>query len=408
MRRVWCRSLLSQAAASGLIIAVAASPALAQPAASPAKPSAPAKPAAAAPAAAPAKPAAAAPAAAPAKPAAAAPAAAPAKPAAAAPAAAENKTAGAAPPKAKKRYRTDKERKDAAKKFFEEGNAKLSAGDFVAAAAAFGEADEVVPGPAPKYKRAEALDKGGDIEGAISAYGAFLASNPPPEKNQARIDEAKARTAALEATPGEVLVAITPVEAANAALFLDDKPVKSPAKASPGKHVVRAKLDGFTEGSTTIEVVRGKKLEVALALTPAPKPAPAEVAAATVPTEPESTSPSDAPTSQPDAEEGRSRVPAIVTLSIAGAGAVIGGVFGGLALKSKGEFEDQPSQELFDQTERNALIADMSFGVALTFGVTGLVLLLSGEEGEQTAASTKMVSPWVGPNGAGAVGTFRF
>jgi hypothetical protein len=50
----------------------------------------------------------------------------------------------------------------------------------------------------------------------------------------------------------------------------------------------------------------------------------------------------------------------------------------------------------------------MSFGVALTFGVTGLVLLLSDEEPETTASTRPFVAPWVGPNSGGAVGTLRF
>ncbi|NUO50834.1 MAG: PEGA domain-containing protein, partial [Polyangiaceae bacterium] len=70
-------------------------------------------------------------------------------------------------------------------------------------------------------------------------------------------------------------------------------------------------------------------------------------------------------------------------------------------------------QDLFDETERNALIADMSFGVALTFGVTGLVLLLTDSSGgeEEKAAEEKKAfnfAPYAGPNGGGAVGTFRF
>jgi len=111
-------------------------------------------------------------------------------------------------------------------------------------------------------------------------------------------------------------------------------------------------------------------------------------------------------------------IPAAVTLSLAGAGVVVGAVFGGLALKSKGEFEDTPTQDLFDETERNALIADMSFGVALTFGVTGLVLLLTdsgpAEEApkddkkpEEKKASFRF-APYGGPNGGGAVGIVQF
>ena len=111
-----------------------------------------------------------------------------------------------------------------------------------------------------------------------------------------------------------------------------------------------------------------------------------------------------------------SKIPAIITLSLAGAGAIVGSVFGGLALKSKGEFEDTPTQDLYDETTRNALISDMSFGVAITFGVTGVVLLVtSSSSGKDEKAEEKKAegphvwaAPWASPTGAGAVGVVTF
>jgi hypothetical protein len=117
----------------------------------------------------------------------------------------------------------------------------------------------------------------------------------------------------------------------------------------------------------------------------------------------------ETPPAEPTPEpEGSSKIPAIVTLSLAGAGAVVGTVFGVMALSSKGDFDATPTQELADDTERNALIADMAFGVAITFGITGAVLLLTGGEDSEAAAAARMVTPWVGPTGGGAVGTFHF
>ncbi len=73
-------------------------------------------------------------------------------------------------------------------------------------------------------------------------------------------------------------------------------------------------------------------------------------------------------------------VPAFVTLGIAAAGAAVGTVFGLQALSAKSDFEDNPTTDAADDTERNALIADMAFGVAITLGVTGIVLLTSSDE----------------------------
>ncbi|MBM4376164.1 MAG: PEGA domain-containing protein, partial [Deltaproteobacteria bacterium] len=62
------------------------------------------------------------------------------------------------------------------------------------------------------------------------------------------------------------------------------------------------------------------------------------------------------------------------------------------------------------KAERNALIADMSFGVALTFGITGAVLLFSGgddESGEKSAA-VPTLTPLAGRSGGGMAATWKF
>jgi hypothetical protein len=114
----------------------------------------------------------------------------------------------------------------------------------------------------------------------------------------------------------------------------------------------------------------------------------------------------------------RSKVPAYVTLGLAGAGAIVGTIFGAQALSAKSEFESTPTTELADKADRNALIADMSYAVAITFGVTGAVLLFSKDTPEEPkAASTQttktaprraFVTPYVGPTGGGAAAHFTF
>jgi hypothetical protein len=112
-------------------------------------------------------------------------------------------------------------------------------------------------------------------------------------------------------------------------------------------------------------------------------------------------------------------VPAYVTLGLAGAGVVVGTAFGVLALKSKSTYNTTPTTDNADATDRNALISDMSFAVALTFGVTGAVLLLSNDAPEpaktgalhpakKKSAVRGFVTPYAGPNGGGAVGVFSF
>jgi hypothetical protein len=371
------------------------------------------------------------------------------------------------------------DKKEEAKKLFAQANDKLSACDFGGAYEAFKKADSLVPGAVPKFKMAESLDQKGDTKGAIKAYEAFLKSNPPKDKNQERIDTANARIKALKALPADALkpevaekysagechdkagrpteaiaayeaflagnpdkvkskdrvdtatkrigelksapadvkVILAPAEAATAVVSVDGAPqTGSTVKVPPGKHLISAKAEGFEEAKVEVDVKAGEKKEVTLTLVPA---AAVAVPPDTGPKKPEGPKPPETPPEEPSG--GSSIVPAIVTLSLAGTGAVVGTVFGILALGSKSDFEETPTQDLFDETERNALIADMSFGVALTFGVTGLVLLLtSGDDEEAPAATTPekasrmnttpkaSVAPFGGANGGGAVGTITF
>lgn len=313
-----------------------------------------------------------------------------------------DKPAKPAKPKTKKQIAEDEKN---AGKLFGEGKAKFAAGDYAGAYEAFKAADALVPASVPKFRMAESLDKKGDIEGAIKAYESFLASNPRPEEDKERIEVANGRITALKATPADVKVTILPAEAAAATISVDGAPAAgNPVKIPPGKHTISATLEGYDEAKVEVEVTRAEQKEVSLTLTPKPK----DVAVGPGPEKP-----GDKP-KPPETSSSSSLIPAIVTLSLAGAGVVVGSVFGGLALKSKGEYEDTPTQDLFDETERNALIADMSFGVALTFGVTGVVLLLTDSGGSETAETEKkaagldFILPYAHQHGAGAVGQVSF
>jgi hypothetical protein len=309
------------------------------------------------------------------------------------------------PPKKPGKPLTAQQKQDEAKRLYGEGKTKFDAGDYAGAYELYRQADELVPEPpVPKFGMAQCLDKQGKTDEAIKAYEAFLAGKPRADKDAQRITDAKARIEALKNAPADVNVVLQPAEAAGAALTLDGQPATNPVKVPPGKHTIAATLDGFEEAKVEIEVQRGEKKDVTLTLTPKPKDAVVE----TPP--PGGDKPPVEKPPAPEPSSGTSIIPAVVTLSLAGAGVVVGGVFGGLALKSKSDYEATPTQELFDETERNALIADMAFGVGLTFGVTGLVLLLTsgGDEEAPPAPASGFVTPFFTPHGGGAAGVFKF
>ena len=109
-------------------------------------------------------------------------------------------------------------------------------------------------------------------------------------------------------------------------------------------------------------------------------------------------------------------VPAYVVLGIAGAAGVVGTIFGVKALGSKSDFDKSPTTKSADDTERSALIADMAFGVAITLGVTGVVLLTSDDEPPPPAAASLKsqkrarldILPYAGPKSGGATAKLTF
>lgn len=414
--------LTSAAMVSGLLTLTSVSPASAQTDAKPAAPPAGKPAAAAAPAAAPAKPAASAaqapttaatPAAAGATPPAAG-AAGPAKagtPATAAPAKAGEPATKVTTTKPKKAL-TEKQKKDEAKKLYKEAEARFDKGEYVVAADLYRQADEYVPGAAPKYKLALSLDKQSLVTEAVAAWQAFLDSKPDAEKFKEKIAEGQARVEALKKTPAKVKVATVP-EAPQGLKVAVDGVAQTGKELSvpPGKHTLTVSAEGFADASQELEVTFAEAREVNVTLTPQ---APVAAAPAQPPTPPP---PAEVPPAQPPPPaapiEPRSPVPAYVTLGLAGAGVVVGTIFGIQALGAKSDFDDAPTTKTADKVDRFALIADMSFAVALTFGVTGAVLLLSDDSAQAKAAASSVtkkafVTPFVSPTGGGAAARFTF
>ena len=330
-----------------------------------------------------------------------------------------------------KKNLADAKKKDEAKKAYKSGEAKFDKGEWEPALVCYRLAESYIPGANPKYKIAASLDKLGKITEAVAAYEAFLAAmaNPPEDKYKEKIADAKTRVDALKATPSKVKLAVGPEGLANVKISLDGMPqTGNELTVPPGKHTITVVADGYDQATQPLEIGYAEARDVSVTLNKTPEPvatvaptatasaAPTAVAVAT------QTATATAPVQPP---EQRSNIPAYVTLGLAGAGAVVGGIFGGMALASKGDFDKTPTVAKADETDRNALIADMSFAVALTFGVTGAVLLLSDSQPASApaktgaAAPTKpakksatmprgFIAPYATPQGAGAAARFTF
>ncbi|MEM9067869.1 MAG: tetratricopeptide repeat protein [Myxococcota bacterium] len=108
-----------------------------------------------------------------------------------------------------------------------------------------------------------------------------------------------------------------------------------------------------------------------------------------------------------DPEVGGANVPAIVGFSIAGAGALMLGVSGGLALAKRGELDDEecrpncPSSDV-DSLRRRAIFADIGLGLAAAGAVVGVIFLIVGGGDDDSDEARVRVEPYADRHSAGA------
>jgi hypothetical protein len=283
------------------------------------------------------------------------------------------------------------------------GQEAYAAGQYAAAEAHFGLADSLLPAVQAKYWRAMSLDQLGNVPAALAAFELVLASSDNSQLGPEKLAHAQARQRALAATPAELVLTTTPP---GARVNVSGVELKAPTpitlRLAPGRHVLRVWLDGYEPQQIELKVTPGAKLTPTLTLQPSANPRSAEMPIPALPTD-----------SPPAAATPHSPIPGIVTLGIAGASAIVGTIFGIKALGDKDDFDDQPTTGAADDVERNALIADMAFGVTLTLGITGVVLLIADdplpEQPQVSSVSQRLkLAPYVAPTGAGAAATLVF
>jgi hypothetical protein len=304
----------------------------------------------------------------------------------------------------------------AAKKYYGEGEKKFKAGDYVAAEAEFKAANDIKPTPQAERFIGLCEDRQGHLRVAADWYDKFLTHVPDRMTDQG--DEIRKRMAEIKAIPGKVHVESNP---AGASVTVDDKPQASPTpmdvELAPGPHTVKLTAPGRLPTTKTIDVAFASTQAVTadLDLEPAAPPPPPPPVAVVPPPPP--------PAPPPPPPEPRSKLPAFVTGGLAIVAAGVGTAFGIMALSDKSDFDKNPTTQTADNGDTHALIADMSFGVALTFGVTSAVLFLTKDEAPAAASSappktrtakaepkkvTVTPTPIVGPHSGGAGVLLRF
>lgn len=296
---------------------------------------------------------------------------------------------------------TEAEREEA-RVAFEAGTKAFEEGNFAQAVTNFEAAYAKVPSPHVEYWIAKAKDEADpenkDAKALVDAYAKFLTNPGASHAGAERVTEAEARIVELKKLlPAQVTLTTVPE---GASVIIDgqaqDGVTPLSVELPAGAHKIEIALEGFESAMVELDLEGGSTVEQEVQLTKVePPPAPVE--------EPP-------PAVEPVVQQ-RSVVPAAVTLGLGGAGLISGTLFGIMALGAKKDFNDNPTTENADTAERNALIADMSFGIALTLGITGIVLLTADEDGE-VAKSVKnsrvQVAPYASKKGGGLAGRFSF
>jgi hypothetical protein len=304
----------------------------------------------------------------------------------------------------------------AAKKHYFEGDTKYKAGDFAGALAEFKAANEIKGTPQAERYIGMCEDALRHYPAAVEWYDKFLAH--VPEKLAPQGDEIKKREAEIKAMPAKIKVDSTPP---GASVVVDDKPQTGvtplEVDVAPGTHLLKLSAQGRMGMSKALDVSFASETSVVVDLpAEAPPPPPPPVAQEAPPPPP--------PVPPPPPPEPRSKVPAWVTGGIAVVAAGVGTAFGIVTLNDKSSYNTNPTTSTADNGDTHALITDMAFGVAITFGVTSAVLFLTKDEAPggapaappaksskadtRKSAITLTPTPIIGPHEGGAGVLLRF
>jgi hypothetical protein len=294
---------------------------------------------------------------------------------------------------------------EGARQLYASAEGKFKASDFAGALVDFQGADATKPTPQTARYIGLCQDKLGHYVEAVAVYERFLSD--VPSKLQKEADEIKARVAEIKAMPSHLRVNTTPP---GAAVTIDGKPppLSAPVEVDlpAGVHTLHATIEGHDAADQTVTLAFASKQDVALQLAEKAAPPPPVAVAPPAP------APPPAPLAAPP--ERRSKVPAIVTGALAVAAAGVGAAFGVITLNDKNTFNANPTESTAEAGQNHALISDMAFGVAITLGVTSLVLLLTNDEvdpaktAREPAPATFALTPIVSPHGGGAGALLRF
>ncbi|MBN2804953.1 MAG: PEGA domain-containing protein [Deltaproteobacteria bacterium] len=300
-----------------------------------------------------------------------------------------------------------KESYDIAKKAFNEKN-------YEAAKEAFKQAYNLKPHPAVLKMIAECNVLLNNFSDAIYIYLQLMdvADYNDKEKISQQIEDIKSKV-------GLVSISTNPEGAAISidGSFLTDTTPKN-IYLNPGEHTIVISLTSYPEQEKKITVVKGETNDVTIDFSAIKKvPAPALIDPfAEDDGDVQEENPEDTP-EQNNVEDNNivTKIPGAfwAMAAVTGIGVVSGTVFGTMALKDSNDYKDSGSDATKTSGERSALIADISFGVAIAAAITGTIILITNKNKKEKLKSATKEKQWniipvFGQNQAGISTAIQF
>jgi hypothetical protein len=228
--------------------------------------------------------------------------------------------------------------------------------------------------------------------------------------------QARAQKVLTAAMPkiAHLVIRITPADV-TASVAIAGKPVPAALLGAerptdPGTHQVTASAKGYKPASASVTLAEGAHQELTLQLEQDPSAVSALPPSATA-----AIAATSADTNPPEPAAKKSKAPVFIAFGIGGAGLIVGGVTGALAMSKASDCPNKvcETQDDLDSARGMATISTIGFSVGIAGVAVGTILLLTGSsEGAPARAKQQptpklALAPWFGVSSVGLKGSFQ-
>jgi hypothetical protein len=298
----------------------------------------------------------------------------------------------------------------------------LKQGDYATAADHFGRADALVHAPTLVVDWGRALAGLGFLVEAGEKYALVLregvGSESPPSWHRAHA-EARSEFEALQPRLAWLTLVVRGPDGPRITVNrerMPDAALGVPRATNPGTHEIRVRAPGYRSEARSVTLVEGEQKRLEIALEAQPSDPVAEKPRRPAAKPPRSTSRPATPPKEAQGPGAR-RGLAYAAFAAGGAGLIVAGVTGALALDQRSELESVCGGDTCPASERDAIddyhrlgtASGISLGIAVLGIGTGITLLLTEPSSSENDTGPKRragIWPYVGAGTVGAIGRY--